>query len=456
MVNGKKSDYFNSLIGVRQGENLSPFLFSIFINDLEDYLIDNGCSPINVAYDDRISDYFKIFVLLYADDTVLLSSSPEGLQKNLSELNKYCDYWKLKANSSKTKVIIFGNRRTKVGTAKYIYNGSELEIIDNFKYLGVLFNFNGNFHKCKKHLYDQANKAMFSLLRKCRRHSLAIDMCIELFDKTVSPILLYGCEVWGYENVDMLERLHLKFCKYVLNIKKCTPNYMVYGELGRYPLSVSIGARMVKYWAKLVLDNSEKYSTKMYKVLLMWHENNVIHSPWLKHVKSIFDKCGLSHVWMDQWVINSDWLKQSVENRLKDQFIQEWSAQVSTSEKAVNYRIYKSEFKFEEYLKILPVGYSKALCKFRTCNHRLPIERGRYRNIARYERYCELCDDNIVGDEYHFILECKSLENLRSQYFLPYYRKNPNTLKFASLFQNTKKGTLIKIAKFIIEGNAFL
>ena len=84
--------------------------------------------------------------------------TPEGVEQMREhghEVFVEVDYWKLKANSSKTKVIIFGNRRTKVGTAKYIFNGSELEIIDNFKYLGVLFNFNGNFHKCKKHLYDQ-------------------------------------------------------------------------------------------------------------------------------------------------------------------------------------------------------------------------------------------------------------------------------------------------------------
>jgi hypothetical protein len=56
----------------------------------------------------------------------------------------------------------------------------------------------------------------------------------------VAPILLYGAEVWGYEKNDIAETLHLEFCKYIMKVKKCTPNYIVYGELGRLPMSVLI------------------------------------------------------------------------------------------------------------------------------------------------------------------------------------------------------------------------
>ena len=38
-TNEGSSQFFNCNVGVRQGENLSPFLFSIFLNDLEDYLV---------------------------------------------------------------------------------------------------------------------------------------------------------------------------------------------------------------------------------------------------------------------------------------------------------------------------------------------------------------------------------------------------------------------------------
>ena len=61
---------------------------------------------------------------------------------------------------------------------------------------------------------------------------------LELFDKVVKPILLYGCELWELSNCDIIERVHLKYCKLVLILKSSTPNCMIYGELGRCPLHI--------------------------------------------------------------------------------------------------------------------------------------------------------------------------------------------------------------------------
>ena len=58
---------------------------------------------------------------------------------------------------------------------------------------------------------------------------------LDLFDKIIIPMLTYGSAIWGCENIDILEKLHVKFCKLLLNLKTSTPNFMLYGELGRYP-----------------------------------------------------------------------------------------------------------------------------------------------------------------------------------------------------------------------------
>jgi hypothetical protein len=52
------------------------------------------------------------------------------------------------------------------------------------------------------------------------------------------PILLYGSEIWGYENIKIIEQVHLGFCKRILKVRYSTPNFMVCGELGRYPLEI--------------------------------------------------------------------------------------------------------------------------------------------------------------------------------------------------------------------------
>ena len=76
--NGQLSDYFVSVNGVRQGKNLSPFLFALFINDIEEHLTENGCNPIQVTGAD-VYTYLKLLVIMYADDTVLFANSKEDL-----------------------------------------------------------------------------------------------------------------------------------------------------------------------------------------------------------------------------------------------------------------------------------------------------------------------------------------------------------------------------------------
>ena len=75
----------------------------------------------------------------------------------------------------------------------------------------------------------------------------------------VKPILLYGCEVWGFSNNDIIENVPLKFCKLLLHIKSSTPLYMIYGELGRYPLEIDIKNRIISFWAKLLSGKELKF-----------------------------------------------------------------------------------------------------------------------------------------------------------------------------------------------------
>jgi hypothetical protein len=71
---------------------------------------------------------------------------------------------------------------------------------------------------------------MYEVLQMGRLYKLSVKIQLDLFDKMIKPILLYGCEVWGFGKNEVLERVHLKFCKILLNLKSSTPNYMVYGE----------------------------------------------------------------------------------------------------------------------------------------------------------------------------------------------------------------------------------
>ena len=140
---------------------------------------------------------------------------------------------------------------------QFVFQNNILEVTDEYKYLGIYLGRSGSFVTAKKQIAEQANKALFALLRKIKSLSLPFDIQIDLFDKTIKPILLYGCEVWGYGNIDIIERVQLKFFKYIFNLKKSTPSYMIYGELGIMPLSVDIQTRFISFWANII-ENSDK------------------------------------------------------------------------------------------------------------------------------------------------------------------------------------------------------
>ena len=154
---------------------------------------------------EHIYSYLKLFILLFADDTVLFSHYQNDLQSMLNSFENYCDEWKLTVNISKTKILVFTSGRY-ARNLHFFFKGEELEIVTEYKYLGIYLSKSGSYLSCKKHIAEQANNAMYSLLRKIRVLNLPIEMQIDLFNKLIKPILLYGCEIWAIGNIDTCNR----------------------------------------------------------------------------------------------------------------------------------------------------------------------------------------------------------------------------------------------------------
>ena len=77
-----------------------------------------------------------------------------------------------------------------------------------------------------------------------------------MFDTYVNSILCYGSDIWNFHKTQDVEKIHLEFCKKILNVKSTTSNVVVYYELGRYQLSVYRKARTLNYWLKLLNSNN--------------------------------------------------------------------------------------------------------------------------------------------------------------------------------------------------------
>ncbi|KAK6192618.1 hypothetical protein SNE40_004061 [Patella caerulea] len=216
---------FNCMVGVRQGENLSPQLFSIYLRDLESFLSNyyeglkyfNDQAFNNTDEGSDVHVYIKLFILLYADDIVILAETEADLQAAIIGMHEYCNIWELDINTAKTKVIVFSRGKIR-NKPKIMYGDVLLDVVDDYTYLGIVFNYNGSFTKTIRMLYVKASNAMFTILRKAKKLYLDIDTQIQLFNTLVVPIMLYGCEVWGNSDIQLLERLQLRFCKIMLGV----------------------------------------------------------------------------------------------------------------------------------------------------------------------------------------------------------------------------------------------
>ena len=441
--------FLSVMLELGKEKTYPPFLFSIYLNDLEHFLNINNVSGIECAVNTaEVYSYLKLLILLYADDTVIFSDSSEKLQAALNAFETYCTEWKLHVNTSKTKIVIFtkGNfHHNKIFT----FQKQAIEIVKEYKYLGIFSGRTGSYVAAIKHITEQAHKAVYTLLKKIRLLDLPLDIQTDLFNKIIKPILLYGCELWGVGNIESIERVQLKFYKQTLGLKKSTPSNMIYGELGITPLDIDIHTRMVSFWTKLVENRgTNKLASFVYNMLSEMHNSRKIKSSWVEKIKSLLCSLGFSAVWYSQSFINSTWLIKAVNQKLKDIFIQTWRSKIEIESESNVYRIFKTNFEESKYITILSTLLCKRFLSFRTRNHKLPVETGRWKGVPYNERVCNLCHRD-VGDEFHMVLICTYFKEERSKYIKPYFYRNPNILKFQQLMNTSEKKILINLCFFV-------
>ena len=439
---------FECSLGVRQGECLSPFLFAMYLNDLEEEFHRMGADGIDVHM-------LKLFILLYADDIVIFANSAEGLQRNLDILYNYCQRWKLTVNVAKTKIIVFRKGGQLPRNLNFVYDGLNIDIVEKFSYLGIVLTSGGSFSNCQTTLSGQAQKAIFALNKYMYSFvDIKPKHYLELFDKLVTPILNYGCEVWGFSQARSIERVHLQFCKRILCVKTSTQNDFVYGELGRTDFYTRRIYIAIKYWLKVIASDQRKYMQVVYKMMLNDLETNYRITNWAQLIKIALTNLGFAYVWIAQGVGNSSLFLKSLKQRLNDTFIQNWESRLQNSSRALFYKELSS-FDYKQYLDIVSIKkFRIALTKLRSSSHRLEIETGRWARptIERQNRKCKICSLDVIEDEFHFVLECPNYTQLRTLLIKPYYRNRPNMLKMTQLMKSENKKEIKGLAEYIYKG----
>ena len=295
-----RGNLFISEVGLRQGDNLSPLLFSIYLNDFELFLSKyyDGIT-FNCVNENDIYLHLHLYTLLYADDTIIMAESDQDLQTALDAVFSFCKLWYLELNISKTKVIIFSRGKVRKHI-KFAFDGTELEVVDQYTYLGVTFNYNNTFYKSIARQISQAKKAMFSLITKSRRLDVPIDITLDLFDKLVLPILIYGSEVWGHSNLKPIEIFYRNFIRRLLKKGESTSNCMLYGETVKTSIQPIIEKRMISFWLRLTQDKPQRLIYVVYSFIIKMRNKNQYESQWIEKIVEILQNCGMFHYWKNQ------------------------------------------------------------------------------------------------------------------------------------------------------------
>ena len=435
------SEFFEYAIGLRQGEIMSPIMFSLYLEDLELFLQDDITCGLKI-------DDIVLILLLFADDMVILGDSPVELQNSLNLLYSYCNKWSLEVNAQKTQVMVFRKRGKLLQNECFSYNGSQLEVVNDFNYLGTVFNYTGTFALNQERLVGKALKALNVLIINIKKIKVKPKIACQLFDAFVGSILNYSSEIWGYGKSKEIERIHLKFCKAVLNVRTNTSNAGIYGELGRYPMYVNRFVRILKYWFKLL--NTDNVLLKA-AYQLSFECCLADKKGWLTNIKQLLSQYGFAYVWDQQGVPNEKAFINVFKQRLIDTFYQAWYSDLDKSEVLLTYKLVKNEFGYEKYLDYLQFDLRSYLVKLRLSSHNLHIQTGRFgRNrIPRSERYCMYCRTRDIEDEYHFIIICPCFEQIRKKFIKRHHYEHPSMFKFLNLLKSDDNDIITNLAKYL-------
>ena len=161
-------------------------------------------------------------------------------------------------NMKKMAVMVFNKKGRILNCSRgFTFNNTEIDTVNSYCYLGVMFTLFGSFKHATDELRHKANRGYFALRKVVNWKYLKRRTIITLFDSLIKPIVMYACPIWIPQvtrnilcsqwiseevNVQQItsaiakltcEQLHLTFIKWTLGTHKRTNNCAVWGDTGR-------------------------------------------------------------------------------------------------------------------------------------------------------------------------------------------------------------------------------
>ena len=240
-----ETEPFQIQAGVLQGDTLAPFLFVVVLDYIMRHALKDIQANTGIVLEERKSRRYpeiRLHDLDFADDIGLLSTSISTAETLLQSIEDASNCVGLHLNAGKTKTLLVNIPTT---SNVHTLDGTKLENISDFKYLGSSIPDSFHDFKCRKgQAWSACNK-----LEKIWKSKLDRTTKIQFFRACVESILLYGAETWTITRKfeDRINGCYTQLLRRVLNIswRDHIPNSEVYGDIP--PLSETIKTRRLQF-----------------------------------------------------------------------------------------------------------------------------------------------------------------------------------------------------------------
>jgi len=396
--NGEEhAEWFQTNMGVKQGCQLSPLLFALFMNDLTDCLT-GGITVAGV----------HIKALLYADDVVLFAESPFALQRMINQLGEYCRTWDLKINTEKSKIMIVRDGRGRyAANERWFMGGQELDIVQEYKYLGVLITSSMQLQKHFEWKLSRSKCAIHSNWKNLlAKKDVQPSVKYKLFQAVMRAIMCYAAEVWGIDERDEVEKLERYFIKRIFGLPENTPNYMIYLETGLPSTYTHTLNTHFNYIRKIMMLPDSRLIKRITVELL--ERKELFFKEW----QDLANKHQIQ-ILLDQpetWLRSHQMIVEAVDRDVTSKLAEKARA----SDVRLTYRILTYEMGEKNYFNDQH-SKNEIATIFKT---RGELLRRNYRpHIPQETELCTLCNLREREDILHFLAVCPILREIRIAHF---------------------------------------
>ena len=328
---------------------------------------------------------------------------------------------------------------------QWYYGEERLEVVNKYKYLGYTLTTKLSVDIALAEHAGKAKGRIVSIFRALYKlGKIDIGVFFRLFDSQVKPMLLYGAEIWGMKQREIIEKVHLYACKKLLGVSAKTPNAFIYCELNRYPLLIDAKTRAFKYWGRLLGMEDNRLPKQAYLRELRELEKEY---GWGAMMQEDLTINGFANVWEEQDGELVHKIRRGYKQRQIDNFWQNEHSNMeeSRSRRFTTYLGFKEGHERENYLGDIKVPkYRRALTRFRFGVLELRANR-RFTN-PQANRQCSFCVEEET--EEHFLLKCPAYVDIRNKY-LAHNWITLNNLSVKDLVANENSNIVRSTAVFI-------